>query len=161
MGALTPTIVPALVTGASVGLNLLQRSQELRATEAAARQSARNSAAQADLRLEDLRTQQAEEAAKRRDTLRCAQARAPASLAARGVGAGGGSGAAVLQGLAAETARDAAFAAEEFDLRAENIRLGLDTARERDLLRLSEQRRRAQLETLRQGLSLPARFDLI
>ncbi len=161
MAALTSTVVPAVLTGASVGLNLLQRSQELNAAEAAAKQSARANEAQADLRLEDLRTQQAEEAAKRRDALRRAQARARATLSGRGVGAAGGSGAAVLQGLAAETARDAEFSGQEFDLRAENIRLGLDTSRQRDLLRLSETRRRAQLDTLRQGLSLPSRFDLI
>ena len=70
MAALTPTIVPALLTGASVGLNLLQRSQELSAAEAAAKQNAKANQAEANLRLEDLRTQQAEEAVKRRDALR-------------------------------------------------------------------------------------------
>ncbi len=161
MAALTPTIVPALLTGASVGLNLLQRSQELSAAEAAAKQNAKANQAEANLRLEDLRTQQAEEAVKRRDALRRAQARARAVLASRGVGGASGSGAALLQGLAAETARDAAFAAQEFGVKAESIQLGLDASRQSDLLRLSEQRRRAQLDTLRQGLSLPNRFDLI
>ena len=147
MAALTPTIVPALLTGASVGLNLLQRSQEVSAAEAAAKQNAK--------------ANQAEEAVKRRDALRRAQARARAVLASRGVGGASGSGAALLQGLAAETARDAAFAEQEFGLKAETIQLGLDASRQSDLLRLSEQRRRAQLDTLRQGLSLPNRFDLI
>ena len=160
MAALTPVIGPALLTGASVGLNLLQRSQELQAAETATRQQARTNEAQATLRLEDLRSQQAEEAAKRRDTLRRAQARARASLASRGTGSGTGSGAAILQGLAAESARDAAFAGQEFDLRAENINFGVDSSNQRDLLRLSEKRRRAQLDSLRDGLSLTRRLDL-
>ena len=155
MAALTPVIGPALLTGASVGLNLLQRSQEIQASETAARQQARSNEAQAALRLNDLRGQQAEDAAKRR-----AQARARATLASRGTGAATGSGAAILQGLAAETARDSAFSAQDFDLRAENVRLGLDTSNQRDLLRLSEQRRRAQIGTLRDGLSLTRRLDL-
>ena len=160
MAALTPVIGPALLTGASVGLNLLQRSQEIQASETAARQQARSNEAQAALRLNDLRGQQAEDAAKRRDALRRAQARARATLASRGTGAATGSGAAILQGLAAETARDGAFSAQDFDLRAENVRLGLDTSNQRDLLRLSEQRRRAQIGTLRDGLSLTRRLDL-
>lgn len=161
MGALSSAVGPALLSGASVGLNLLQRSQELQAAEAEARRRAETNQTEAALRLEGLRADQAAESAKRRDALRRAQARARALLGARGTGTASGSGSAVLQGLAAETARDAAFAGEEFAIRADSIRLGADSARERDLLRLAEQRRKAQLDSLRDGLGLSRRLDLL
>lgn len=160
MAALSSAVGPALLSGASVGLNLLQRTQEMQAAEAEARRRARTAEAEAQLRLEDLRTDQAEADAKRRDALRRAQARARALLGARGTGTGSGSGAAVLQGLAAETARDAAFAEEEFALKADSIRLGVDSTRERDLLSLADRRRRAQLDSLRDGFGLTSRLDL-
>ena len=161
MAALSSAVGPALLSGASVGLNLLQRSQELQAAESEARRRARTDEADAALRLEDLRTDQAADSARRRDALRRAQARTRALLGARGTGTASGSGVAVLQGLAAETARDAAFADQEFALRAGSIGLGADSARERDLLRLTEQRRRAQLDSLRDGLGLTRRLDLL
>lgn len=161
MAALSSAVGPALLSGASVGLNLLQRSQELQAAEAEARRRRETNQADAALRLEDLRANQAAESAKRRDALRRAQARTRALLGARGTGTASGSGVAVLQGLAAETARDAAFAEEEFALRADGIRLGADSARERDLLRLADRRRRLQLDSLRDGLGLSRRFDLL
>lgn len=160
MAALSSSVGPALLSGASVGLNLLQRSQELQAAEAEARRRSETNQADAALRLEDLRADQAAESAKRRDALRRAQARARALLGARGTGTASGSGAAVLQGLAAETARDAAFAEQELALRADSIRLGADSARERDLLQLADRRRRLQLDSLRDGLGLSRRLDL-
>ncbi|MCB9928877.1 MAG: hypothetical protein H6844_05615 [Alphaproteobacteria bacterium] len=161
MAALSSAVGPALLSGASVGLNLLQRSQDLQAAEAEARRRARTAEADAQLRLDDLRAQQAADSAQRRDALRRAQARAQALLGARGAGTGSGSGAAVLQGLAAETARDAAFADQEFALKADGILQGADSARERDLLALADRRRRAQLDSLRDGLGLTGRLNLL
>lgn len=161
MAALSSAVGPALLSGASVGLNLLQRSQELQAAEAEARRRSETSQADAALRLEDLRADQASESARRRDALRRAQARARALLGARGTGTASGSGVAVLQGLAAETARDASFADQEFALRADSIRLGTNSARERDLLQLADRRRRLQLDSLRDGLGLSRRLDLL
>jgi hypothetical protein len=50
MAALSSAVGPALLSGASVGLNLLQRSQELQAAEVEARRRGRTDEAEAALR---------------------------------------------------------------------------------------------------------------
>ena len=70
-------------------------------------------------------------------------------LASQGVA---GSGAAVLQGLAVESARERAFEENDADLRRQSIELGVDTTHKRNLLAASDAKRRAQLNVLRGGV---------
>ncbi len=72
-----------------------------------------------------------------------------ALLASRGVG---GSGGAVLQGLAVEAAREQAFEQGDADLRRQSIELGVDTTHQRNLLAARNAQQRAQLSMLRSGV---------
>ncbi|HKK30137.1 MAG TPA: hypothetical protein VKA18_07065 [Alphaproteobacteria bacterium] len=146
MGAITPIVL----TGASLGLDLLENASQTRDAERRAAQSSTAARAEADLRLAKLQADQAEETAERQSALRRTQARTRALLASRGIG---GSGGAVLQGLAAEAAREEAVAATDADLRRRSIQLGVDTVQQRNLLAVGEARRRAQFDLLRSGLS--------
>jgi hypothetical protein len=103
MGAITPI----LAAGSVLGLNLLESANSARAAKKAAAQSNAAARANADINLASLQARQGADTAERQTALRRAQARARALLASRGVG---GSGSAVLQGLAVESAQDQAFA---------------------------------------------------
>ncbi len=131
-----------------MGLSLLDNANSARTAQQRAAQSSEAARANADLQLAKLQSDQEESQAKRQSALRRAQARTRALLASRGVG---GSGRAVLQGLAVEAARDQAFADSDADLQRQSIELGVDTTRRRNLLAADDARRRAQLDLLRTG----------
>ena len=142
-------VAPVIAAGSLMGLSLLENANAARAAQKGAAQSSAAARANADLQLAKLQSEQNESNAKRQSALRRAQARTRALLASRGVG---GSGAAVLQGLAVEAARDQAFAQTDAELRRQSIELGVDTTHQRNLLAASDAQRRAQLNSLRSGV---------
>jgi hypothetical protein len=145
MGAISPIVT----TGALLGLNLLDNANSAQRAQRAADQSSATARASADAQLARLQLQQESDAAERQSALRRAQARTRALLASRGVG---GSGGAVLQGLAVESAREQSYADRDADLQRQQIELGADTTQQRNLLAVSDARRRAQLDSLRTGV---------
>ena len=142
-------VAPVIAAGSLLGLSLLENSNTARAAQKNAAQTSAAARANADLQLAKLQSDQDASSQKRQSALRRAQARTRALLASRGIG---GSGSAVLQGLAVEAARDQAFEQNDADLRRQSIELGVDTTQKRNLLAASDAQRRAQLSVLRTGV---------
>lgn len=142
-------VAPVIAAGSLFGLSLLENANAARSAQQRAAQASAAARADADLQLARLQAEQAESQAERQSVLRRAQARTRALLAGQGVG---GSGGAVLQGLAVEAAREAAFEQNDADLRRQSIELGVDTSHRRNLLAASEAQRRTQLNVLRSGV---------
>ena len=142
-------IAPVIAAGSLFGLSLLENANAARAAQRNAAQNSAAARANADLQLARLQSEQAESQANRESALRRAQARTRALLASRGVG---GSGAAVLQGLAVEAAREQTFEQNDLALRRQSIEQGVDTTHRRNLLAASDAQRRAQLNVLRSGI---------
>lgn len=138
-----------------MGLSLLENANAARSAQKSAAQSTAAARANADLQLAKLQSDQDASSSQRESALRKAQARTRALLASRGVG---GSGGAVLQGLAIEAARDQAFEQNDADLRRQSIELGVDTTQKRNLLAASDAQRRAQLSALRSGVRTISSF---
>lgn len=141
-------VAPVIAAGSLLGMSLLENASAARSAEKRAAQSSAAARANADLQLAQLQSDQAESQAKRQSTLRRAQARTRALLASQGIG---GSGGAILQGLAVEAARENAFEQNDADLRRRSIELGVGTTQKRNLLAASDAQRRAQLNVLRTG----------
>lgn len=142
-------VAPVIAAGSLFGLSLLENANAANTAEKRAAQSSAAARANADLQLAQLQSDQAESRAKRESVLRRAQARTRALLASQGVG---GSGGAILQGLAVEAARENAFEQNDAGLRRQSIELGVDTTHKRNLLAASDARRRGQLNVLRSGV---------
>lgn len=142
-------VAPVIAAGSLLGLSLLENANAARVAQKSAAQSSAAARANADLQLGRLQSHQDESGARRESALRKAQARTRALLASRGVG---GSGGAILQGLAIEAAREQAFEQTDADLRRQSIELGVDTTQQRNLLAASDVQRRAQLDALRSGV---------
>lgn len=148
-------VAPVIAAGSLMGLSLLENANAARSAQKSAAQSTAAARANADLQLAKLQSDQDASSSQRESALRKAQARTRALLASRGVG---GSGGAVLQGLAIEAARDQAFEQNDADLRRQSIELGVDTTQKRNLLAASDAQRRAQLSALRSGVRTISSF---
>lgn len=135
------TIIPALTMAMQIGSRITEsRRADL---EAEAHDQATRAAAT------DIEARRQEAERERRERLRRALAHTRARLAGQGVAAGTGSGAALLEGLARESA--AAGAAEDaaFGRRLAGIEQDRALAQRRSLLERQERERRRRLEDLR------------
>lgn len=148
-------VAPVIAAGSLLGLSLLENANAARSAQKSAAQSTAAARANADIQLAKLQSDQDASTVQRESALRKAQARTRALLASRGVG---GSGGAVLQGLAVEAARDQAFEQNDADLRRQSIELGVDTTQKRNLLAAGDAQRRAQLDALRSGVRTISSF---
>jgi len=146
MGAFTPAIA---MTALQTGLQLVQAKQQARAGNAAAASAAQFQRQQAE-------QAQAIRERDRRERLRRALASQRARFGAQGIGGGigigGGSAEAVLQGLANDTERMIADERGQLGLSLAAIDRDLAERRRRNLLELSSARRRLAFGAVERGL---------
>lgn len=142
MGSLTPTIV---MTALQTGSQLIQARSQARAQNAAA-------ASAAQFQRQQVQQSQAIRERERRERLRRALASQRAEFGARGIGAGaGGSADAVLKGLSKDTERAIRDDRGRLDLSLGAIDRQLELRRRRNLLELSDLRRRSAFGVLQRG----------
>lgn len=141
MGGFEPMIAMAAL---QTGMNMVQAKQQARAQNAAAEASAQ-------FQMQQAQQQQAIRERDRRERLRQALASQRAQFGAQGLG-GGGSADAVLKGLTDETERAIQDDRDLMSLSLEALNNRLEQQRRRNLLDLSDYRRRAAFGALQRGL---------
>lgn len=141
MGGFESTIALAAL---QTGMNLVQAKQQARAQNAAAQASAQ-------FQMQQAQQQQAIRERERRERLRQTLASQRAQFGAQGLG-GGGSADAVLKGLADETERTIQDDRDLLSLSFEGLNSQLEQRRRRNLLDLSDYRRRTAFGALQRGL---------
>lgn len=143
-----------IATVALAGLDLLQRAAAARTGAAQARLARDAQEAATRARLGQLEADRDAAARARAERLRRNLAAARARLGARGIAGDEGSGAALLQGLAADSATAGAEESARYARRIDALLRDAAYDRERDLLSRADRRARERLGLLRSGARL-------
>ncbi len=149
--SILPTILPPIMGAAQIGLGMAQDNQSLRSKNERTRAQNKNTNS-------EIRRRQIAADRKRREALKRSLATKRAKFGARGTGSLDGSSLAVLNGLIAQSSRDAADSARSSDAQVATNNQSANYSIQSSLLGASHQRQRILGNLLLKSLPL---FSLI